>query len=81
VFNAPRRAGTCNTCDGELYQRTDDKREVVANRVSVYLRDTMPVVERYAAKRILHRVDGNQSIDAVKAALLQAIDKDEAVPA
>ena len=38
---------TCDTCSGELYQRADDKREVVANRVAVYLRDTLPVVERY----------------------------------
>jgi adenylate kinase len=81
MFKAPRRAGRCDACGAELYQRTDDKREVVANRVAVYLRDTLPVVERYAAKHILQRVNGNQSIDAVKAALRQAIDEDEAIPA
>ena len=81
MFNRPRRAGRCDACGGELYQRADDKREVVANRVSVYLRDTLPVVERYTAMHILHRVNGNQSIEAVKTALLQAIDEDEAIPA
>jgi adenylate kinase len=69
-------------CDGDLYQRTDDQREVVANRVTVYLRDTLPVVERYERKRLLQRVDGNHPIDAVKAALLQAIGDDQvAIPA
>src|ERR1700687_809952 len=46
LFNSPSVAATCDTCGGELYQRADDKREVVANRVEVYLRDTLPVVKR-----------------------------------
>ena len=46
-FNPPSSAGTCDRCSGELYQRPDDKREVVANRVDVYLRDTLPVVKGY----------------------------------
>jgi len=78
IFNRPRVEGTCDECGGELYQRTDDKREVVSNRVAVYLRDTRPVVERYERKRLLLRVDGNQSIEAVKATLLQSIGDDEA---
>ena len=81
IFNAPRTAGTCDACGGDLYQRTDDKREVVANRVAVYLRDTLPVVERYAVQGRLQRVDGSQSIEAVKAALLLAIGEDEPIPA
>jgi adenylate kinase len=80
-FNPSDVAATCHECGGELYQRPDDKREVVVNRVAVYLRDTLPVVERYATLGLFYRVDGNQSIEAVKAALLQAIDEDEAIPA
>ncbi|MBV8716164.1 MAG: adenylate kinase [Chloroflexi bacterium] len=81
IFNPPASDGVCDRCDGELYQRPDDKRAVVSNRVAVYLRDTLPVVERYARQGVLQRVDGNQSIEAVKAALLQAISEDEPVPA
>lgn len=81
IFNPPASQGTCDRCDGALYQRPDDKREVVANRVAVYLRDTLPVVERYDRQGILQRIDGNRSISAVKAALIQAISEDEAVPA
>lgn len=80
-FHPPAQSGVCDRCSGELYQRTDDKREVVANRVNVYLRDTLPVVDRYDAQGILQRVDGNRSIEAVKAALVQAIGEDEAIPA
>lgn len=81
IFQPPAESGVCDRCGGELYQRTDDKREVVANRVKVYLRDTLPVVERYEAQGVLQRIDGNQSIEAVKAALVQAIGEDEAIPA
>jgi adenylate kinase len=81
VFNPPRVASTCDECDGELYQRADDKREVVTNRVAVYLRDTLPVVERYAGQGIMWRIDGNQRIDLVEASLRQAIAADQPIPA
>jgi adenylate kinase len=81
IFNAPAVEGKCDLCGGELYQRADDQRDVVANRVTVYLRDTLPVVERYDQQSLLRRVDGNQSIENVKAALRQAIAEDAAVPA
>jgi adenylate kinase len=73
IFNPPAVAGACDTCSGALYQRPDDKREVVINRVAVYLRDTLPVVERYERRGILRRINGNQSIGAVKQALRQAV--------
>jgi adenylate kinase len=68
-------------CGGELYQRPDDKREVVANRVAVYLRDTLPVVKRYEEQGILQHIDGNQPISVVKAALRAAVGVNEAIPA
>jgi adenylate kinase len=80
IFKPAAVAGTCDTCGAELYQRPDDKRDVVANRIEVYLRDTLPVVERYEGKGILQRVDGNQPIEAVKVALRSAVGV-EAVPA
>jgi adenylate kinase len=71
-FSPPDQAGVCNTCGGELYQRADDRREVVENRVEVYLRETLPVIEHYAFRGGLHRVDGNLAIEAVRARLCAA---------
>jgi adenylate kinase len=79
VFNPPTVAGVCSACGGELYQRPDDKREVVAHRVNVYLRDTLPAIEHYEHAGVLWRVDGDQSIDEVKADLLRAVTTDEAI--
>ena len=52
---------------GELYQREDDRPEVVAERIKVYLKDTVPVVEYFRKHGILREVDGTQGIDAVAA--------------
>jgi adenylate kinase len=79
VFNPPAVAGVCSACGGELYQRPDDKREVVSNRVVVYMRDTLPVIEHYTRIGLLRRVDGNQSIDEVKDDLLDAIRQDAVI--
>ena len=79
IFNPPRAASVCDGCGGELYQRPDDKREVVANRVAVYLRDTLPVVERYADQGLMRRINGNQPIARVEQSLRQAIAPEQAI--
>jgi adenylate kinase len=79
VFNPPAVAGVCTVCGGELYQRPDDRRDVVSNRVTVYMRDTLPVIEYYAAVGVLRRVDGDQSIEEVRDALLESIRQDTAI--
>jgi adenylate kinase len=82
MFNPPSVIGRCDLDAGELYQRSDDKREVVSKRVEVYLRDTLPVVEHYEELGLLRRVDGNQPIEAVRAALAAAVEVSApAVPA
>ena len=73
LFNPPANASACDVCGGELYQRADDKREVVGNRVAVYLRDTLPVVQRYEEQGVLRRVDGNLPIEHVRAELRDAV--------
>lgn len=63
--NAPRIRGVCDLDGGELYQREDDRTEVVTARIRVYLADTVPVVEYYRDRGILREVDGTASIDEV----------------
>jgi len=79
ALNPPRTAGCCDHCGAELHQRSDDKREVVENRVNVYLRDTLPVVERYVAQGLLQRIDGNRPIGTVRRALREALGLTERV--
>jgi len=77
TFKPPQQIDRCDLCRGELYQRADDRREAVENRIEVYVRDTLPVVERYSAQGLLVRIDGNRPIAAVQAALRDALDLSE----
>jgi adenylate kinase len=64
-FNPPRVRGVCDVDRGELYQREDDRVEVVSERIRVYLKDTVPVVDYYRERGILREIDGTQDIDSV----------------
>jgi adenylate kinase len=63
----PRIPGKCDVDGGELYQREDDKPEVVSERIRVYLRDTVPVLDYYRERHILVQIDGTRDIDTVAA--------------
>ncbi len=69
----PKTAGRCDQCGGELYQRSDDQPETVRRRLTVYFRDTEPLVEYYRQRGKLVEVDGGQGIEAVGRALLKGL--------
>ncbi len=68
--NPPAKAGVCDIDGGELYQRDDDKEETVKNRIQVYFKQTMPLIDYYRAAGVLVEVDGKQSIEKVGLDLL-----------
>jgi adenylate kinase len=70
----PATAGRCDQCGGELYQRSDDQPETVRRRLTVYFRDTAPLVEYYRQRGKLAEVDGGQDIEAVGRALMDALE-------
>jgi len=52
----PKVNGVCDVCGGELYQREDDKPEVIRERLKVYKRSTEPLIEYYRRKGLLRDV-------------------------
>ena len=52
-FEKPKVAGVCDKCQGELYQREDDKEEVVTRRLEIYTDQTAPIVDFYKSKGLL----------------------------
>ena len=73
IFNPPREEGRCDTCQGELYQRDDDKEETIRNRLKVYQDQTAPLITFYHEKRILSSIDGVGSIEQITARLKAAV--------
>jgi adenylate kinase len=72
-FSPPRVSGRCDRCGGELYQRDDDRPEVVQERLAVYRRQTRPVERYYEDRGVLARIDGDRPPDEVFAALQRLV--------
>lgn len=60
LFNPPKIKTRCDLCGGELFQRDDDRPEVVDNRYDVYMQATAPLVDFYRERGLLREVDGAQ---------------------
>jgi adenylate kinase len=73
VFSPPRRSGVCDRCGGELYQREDDRPDVVRRRLEVNLQQLQELLDYYERQGKLVRVNGEQSVEGVRDALLAAL--------
>ena len=65
----------CVECGGALVQRSDDREEVVRERLAVYERSTAPLVGYYRERPTYRPIDGAQAPDAVAGAVAGAIDE------
>ncbi len=63
----------CDTCQGELILREDDKPETVQKRLNVYHEQTQPLIDYYTKKGVLAEVDGTVDINDVFAAIVQIL--------
>ena len=72
-FDATSREGVCDRCGGELYQRDDDKPEVIAERLKVYARDTAPLVDYYGAQGKLVGIDATGPVEDVTVRAIDAL--------
>ncbi|RAY15136.1 adenylate kinase [Actinomadura craniellae] len=55
----------CDDCGGALFQRDDDKEEVVRHRLEVYQEQTAPLVSFYADEEILRGIDATGPVEEV----------------
>lgn len=74
AFDPPQKAGVCDKCGGELYQREDDAEKTVQHRLDVYNATTKPLLDHYAAAGILTRVDGVGRPEEVEQRMIAALD-------
>lgn len=68
----PKKQGVCDLCGGELYQREDDRPEVVRSRLEKQ-KPPASLIEHYRKAGVLAEIDGQRSLDDVTQALLEAI--------
>ena len=63
--NKPKVEGICDYCGGKLMLRADDREEVILNRLKVYHKETVPLIEFYEKRNKMHLVDGNKKIKMI----------------
>ena len=73
IFDAPKVAGICDSCGGELYQRPDDAESVIANRLAVYGEQTEPIINYYKASGLLKTISAVGDVSAIAAIAIAAL--------
>ena len=61
-FSPSKTDGRCDTCGGPTTQRDDDREETVRRRLQVYTDQTAPLIDFYAGRGLLKRVEGTGEI-------------------
>lgn len=64
-YSPPRQAGKCDRCGSQLVQRPDDREEVIAERLSVYRRQTAPLIEYYKQRGLYHELNGDRGVGEI----------------
>lgn len=64
-FNPSKEEGKCDKCNGELFQRDDDREETIRKRLDVYNSQTSPLIDYYKGRGILKSVTGTGNIDEI----------------
>ena len=65
MSNPPKKKGVCDKCDGELYQRDDDKEETIQKRFEVYRKETEPLKDYYQKNGKLNAIKGDGGIQEI----------------
>jgi adenylate kinase len=72
----PKQAGICDNCGAKLYQREDDKPDVVRTRLEVNLQNLEPLLDHYGKQGKLTEINGERDADEITKDLQQVIARD-----
>ena len=69
----PGNIDKCDACGGELYQRDDDKEEVIARRLEVYAEQTAPIIAFYRHEGLLITIPAVGDVADITAGAIRAL--------
>lgn len=73
-FKKPKVEGKCDACGGGLYQREDQKADVIEKRLEVYEKETKPLLDFYRNKGLIADIDCEGEIEEVSKRVMNAIE-------
>ena len=65
----------CPNCGGDVYQREDDKEEVIARRLEVYEEQTAPIISFYRNEALLITVSATGSVEEITVRAISALSR------
>lgn len=71
----PKKEGICDNCQGELYQRDDDKEEIIKDRLKIYYDQINQLIEHYQEKNILKKINSNIDIKDPRCEIIENCQK------
>jgi len=70
----PKVEGICDNDGGELFQRPDDREEVIRERLHAYEKQTAPLVQYYRRLGFLQDIDADKSFEEVKQRMFESLE-------
>ncbi|CAB4554445.1 unannotated protein [freshwater metagenome] len=72
-FEKPKQAGVCDKCSGQLYQREDDKEDVISRRLEIYAEQTEPIVTYYKKAGLLKNISALGDVSDITLKAISAL--------
>ena len=72
-FEKPKQAGVCDKCGGQLYQREDDKEEVISRRLEIYAEQTKPIITYYKKTGLLKNISALGDVSDITLKAISAL--------
>ncbi len=74
-FVKPKKEGVCDSCEGELITRPDDKIESIKTRLEAYRQQTAPLIDYYGKKDLTVDIDAKPPAQEVLKAFKEKFSK------
>lgn len=65
----------CPNCGGDVYQREDDKVEVISRRLEVYQKQTAPIISFYRNEGLLITVSASGNVEEITERAISALNR------
>ena len=69
IHHSPAVDGICDTCGGMLASRSDDKENILAQRLEHFNTQTKPTLAHFEKKELVVHVDGRGTLEEVQTAI------------
>lgn len=66
INNPPKQEGSCDVDGAPLKQRDDDKPDAIRKRVAEYQAQTLPLLDLYRERGLVHRINALDTIASVR---------------